>query len=116
LFGCCAGRPLYTGDTTYGLLMKAGVGPGPEERTAIEQLPRPFGAVVQRATAPRLEDRYGSAREMAADLEPWARHGAAVTGALVTELYGPELRDEAHRLATFVVDAPPETVARQSSR
>jgi hypothetical protein len=116
LFGCCTGRPLYTGDTTYGLLMKAGVGPGPEERAAIEQLPQPFGAVVQRATATRMEDRYGTAGEMAADLEPWTRHGAGLSGALVTELYGPELKEEAHRLATFVVDAPPATVASFSSR
>jgi Protein kinase domain len=115
LFGCCTGGPLYTGETTYGLLMKAGAGPGPEERAAIDQLPRPFGAVVQRATAPRLEDRYRTAREMAADLEPWARHGAAVGGALVTELYGPELKDEAHRLATFVVDPPRATAANLSS-
>ena len=116
IYGCCTGQPLYTGDTTYGLLMKAGVGPGPEERAAIEQLPRPFGAMVQRATAPRLEDRYGSAREMAADLEPWARHGATPTGALVTDLYGPELKEEAHRLANFAVDGPPETFAHLSSR
>ena len=116
IYGCCAGKPLYTADTTYGLLMKAGVGPGPEERAAIEQLPRPFGALVQRATAPRLEDRYGSAREMATDLEPWARHGATPTGALVTELYGLELKEEAHRLANFAVDGPPAAVANLSSR
>jgi serine/threonine protein kinase len=116
LYGCCAGQPLYTGETTYGLLMKAGVGPGPDERAAIEQLPGPFNAVVQRATAARLEDRYASAREMAAELEPWARHGAGLTGALVTELYGSELKEEAHRLANFATDGPPETVARQSSQ
>ena len=114
MFGCCAGQPLYAGDTTYGLLMKAGVGPGPEERAAIDRLPRPFDALVQRATAVRIEDRYASARQMASDLEPWARHGAAVASALVTELYGPELRDEAHRLATFVIDPPAATAANLS--
>jgi hypothetical protein len=114
MFGCCAGQPLYAGDTTYGLLMKAGVGPGPDERAAIDRLPRPFGALVQRATAVRIEDRYASARDMASDLEPWARQGGAVAGALVTELYGPELRDEAHRLATFVIDPPAATAANLS--
>jgi hypothetical protein len=49
---------------------RAGAGPGPEERAAIDQLPRPFGAVVQRTTAARLEDRYRTAREMAAASEP----------------------------------------------
>ncbi len=116
IYGSCTGQPLYTGETTYGLLMKAGVGPGPDERAAIEQLPGPFNAVVQHATAARLEDRYASAREMAAELEPWARHGAGLTGALVTELYGSELKDEARRLANFATDGPPETVARQSSQ
>jgi Protein kinase domain len=115
IYGCCAGGPLYSGDTTYGLLMKAGLGPGPEERAAIEQLPQPFGALVQRATASRIEERYGSAREMAADLEPWARHGTTLTGALVTELYGPELKEEAHRLASFATEGLPRTAARLSS-
>jgi hypothetical protein len=101
LYFCCAGRPLYAADTTYGLLMKAGAGPGIEERASIRQLPRPFAAVVERATAQRLEERYGSAREMALDLEAWARAGVTLTATLVTELFGDDLRDEAHRLATF---------------
>jgi serine/threonine-protein kinase len=101
LYFCCAGRPLYAADTTYGLLMKAGAGPGIEERASIRQLPRPFAAVVERATAQRLEERYGSAREMALDLEAWARAGVTLTGTLVTELFGDDLREEAHRLATF---------------
>jgi len=105
LYFCCAGRPLYAADTTYGLLMKAGAGPGIEERASIRQLPRPFAAVVERATAQRIEERYGSAREMALDLEAWARAGVTLTGALVTELFGDELKDEAHRLAAFA----PET-------
>jgi hypothetical protein len=32
----------------------------------------------------------------------------------VAELYGPELRDEAHRLATFVIDPPAATAANLS--
>ncbi len=105
LYFCCAGQPLYAADTTYGLLMKAGAGPGIEERAAIRQLPRPFADVIDRATAQRLDDRYQGAREMAADLEPYARGGTTLTSALVSELFGDELRDEQQRLATFTPDS-----------
>jgi hypothetical protein len=101
MYTIAAGRPLYTAETTYGLLMKAGVGPGVEDRSAIRELPKPLAAVIDRATATRLEDRYPNARAMAADLEAAARNGAAATAALVVELFGPELRDESHRMATF---------------
>jgi serine/threonine protein kinase len=104
LYYCCAGQPLYAADTTYGLLMKAGAGPGSEERAAIRQLPRPFADVVERATAQRIEDRYPDARAMAADLEAFARGGTTLTSALVSELCGDEIRDEQHRLASFTPD------------
>jgi serine/threonine-protein kinase len=105
LFNCCTGRPLYNADTTYALLMKAGAGPAIEDRAAVSELPRPFSTIIGRATAPQLEDRYGSAHEIVAELEPWARGGAPQTAALVIELFGEELREEAHRLATFVPES-----------
>jgi hypothetical protein len=101
LFTFAMGRPLYFAETSHALLMKAGAGPGVEDRSAIRELPGPLAAVVDRATATRLEDRYPNARAMAADLEPAARHGAAATAALVVELFGPELKEESHRMATF---------------
>jgi hypothetical protein len=116
LYTCWAGRPLYAGQTTYALLMKAGGGPGPNERSAIGQLPPPLAAVIARATAPQLEERYRNAREMAADLERLARHGAELTGALVTELYGPELNAEARRLANFATDVSADNAAGVSPR
>src|SRR5262245_46390766 len=66
LFTFATGRPLYVADTTYGLLMKAGAGPGIEDRAAIAALPRPLASVIDRATATRIEDRYQNARAMAA--------------------------------------------------
>jgi hypothetical protein len=101
IYTLATGIPLYTAETTYGLLMKAGMGPGVEDRSAIRELPNPLAAVIERATATRIEDRYRNARAMAADLEAAARNGAAPTAALVVELFGPELRDESHRMATF---------------
>jgi len=101
MYTAATGRALYTGDTTYGLLMKAGAGPGVEDRIAIRELPHPLAAVIDRATATRIEDRYPNARAMALDLEMAARNGAAATAALVVELFGTELRQESHRMATF---------------
>jgi serine/threonine-protein kinase len=105
IYFCCTGHPLYAAHTTYGLLMQAGAGPSGDARTAIDQLPGPLAAVVQRATDADLARRYPNAREMAADLEAAARAGAAAAGPLVAELFGRELKEEAHRLATFPMKA-----------
>ncbi|HEY4395113.1 MAG TPA: hypothetical protein VGP64_13670, partial [Polyangia bacterium] len=64
---------------------------------------------------PELGRRYANAREMAADLEAAARNGAALTGALVADLFGRELKEEAHRLATFPVDGAAAPLASASS-
>jgi hypothetical protein len=116
MYFCCTGHPLYAAPTTYGLLMQAGAGPSADARTAIERLPPPISAVVQRATDPELDRRYPSAREMAADLEAAARQGAAASGALVAELFGRELKDESHRLANFPLGGSPSSLASASSR
>ena len=118
MYFCCTGNPLYAAHTTYGLLMQAGAGPSADGRTAIERLPDPIAAVVRRATDPDLDRRYPSAREMAADLEAAARRGAAGAAALVAELFGRELKEEARRLASFPMDAssPSTTTASLSSR
>jgi eukaryotic-like serine/threonine-protein kinase len=104
MYFCCTGYPLYAAHTTYGLLMQAGAGPGSDARTALQKLPPPIAAVVLRATDPQLDSRYANAREMAADLAEVARGGGGAAGALVTELFGRELKDEAHRLASFPLD------------
>jgi hypothetical protein len=108
MFMAATGKPLYVADTTYGLLMKAGAGPGVEERAAIHALPAPLAAVLDRATADKIEDRYPNANAMATALEPLARGGATATAGLVVELFGSELKQESHRMASFV----PETSTR----
>jgi protein kinase-like protein len=101
LFAFANGTPLYAAETTYALLMKAGAGPGVEDRSAIRDLPRPLAAVIDRATATQIEDRYPNARAMSADLEAAARNGAAATAALVVDLFAADLKEESHRMATF---------------
>jgi hypothetical protein len=109
LYTFATGRPLYAADSTYALLMKAGAGPSAEDRAAIRALPQPLAAVIDRATATRIEDRFPNARAMAAALEPAARGGAAAAAALVVELFGAELQEESHRMATFI---PPQDSAQ----
>ena len=115
LYTLATGRPLYVGDTTYGLLMKAGAGPGVEDRSAIRELPDPLAAIVDRATATRIEDRYPNARAMAAALEGAACGGSAATAALVVQLFGAELKEEAQRMATFSQQDSAASVAGASS-
>ena len=79
------------------------------------ELPNPLAAVVDRATATRIEDRYPNARAMSADLETAARTSAAATAALVVELFGTDLTDEAHRMATFTPLHATLSVIRLSS-
>jgi len=116
LYYCCTGRPLDTADGVYERLMEAATGPGAAARVLIQRLPKPFGAVIDRATDPDLGRRYPSAREMAADLKNWALHGATPTALLVKELFGDELKEEARRLATCpAVAASQELVSYSSS-
>jgi hypothetical protein len=114
MYFCCAGHPLYAAHTTYGLLMQAGAGPSADGRTAIQRLPEPIASVVQRATDPDLSRRYANAREMAADLQAAARNGGGLTGALVAELFGRELKEEANRMATFPMDGSAQSAVSAS--
>ena len=73
MYFCCTGHPLYAAHTTYGLLMQAGRRPrhrGAHRHPAAPAAVRRGGPARDR---PALEERYASAREMAADLEAWAR-------------------------------------------
>jgi serine/threonine-protein kinase len=93
------GRPLYESDTSYGLLLKAGTGPGPGERAAIEQLPPAYAALLKKAWSPRIDDRFQTAREMAAHVEPLVGNGGDEMHALLMHLFGDELKKEERRLA-----------------
>jgi serine/threonine protein kinase len=99
LYYALTGRALYESDTSYGLLLKAGTGPGPEERVALDRLPPAFAAFFKKAWAPRIEDRYQTAREMGAQLEPLVGDGGAEVHELLMRLFGDDLRREERRLA-----------------
>jgi hypothetical protein len=52
---------------------------------------------------------------MAADLQPVGRNGAGATAALVIELFGSELKEESHRMATFSPQDSSHSVVELSS-
>src|SRR6185295_16358241 len=107
IYFCLTGKPLYDADTTYGLLVKAGSGPGPEEWAAVGRLPRRFADLLRRAWNPAIERRHQTARELAAELEPMIGDGAQRTPALMAHLFGDELDTEARRLAEAPATAAP---------
>jgi hypothetical protein len=99
IYFCLTGKPLYDSDTSYGLLLKAGAGPGLEELAALSRLPKPFAALLRRAFAPNVENRFQSAREMAIQIESLVGDGGHQTAAVMMRLFGEELNAEARRLA-----------------
>jgi tRNA A-37 threonylcarbamoyl transferase component Bud32 len=102
LFFGLTGRPMYDAEMTYGMLNKAGAGPAPDDLRAIDSFSQPWSALLRRAFAPRIGDRFQTAREMQAAVEPLAAGGAQMTVVLMSELYGRELEAETRRLQTFL--------------
>src|SRR5262249_18722455 len=105
-------------ETSYGLLLKAGTGPGPEERVALDRLAPAFAALFKKAWAPRIEERFQTAREMSAHIEPLVGEGGTQLHALLVRLFGDDLKKEERRLASAAgisspgsgpISAPPDT-------
>jgi serine/threonine protein kinase len=99
VYYCLAGKPLYESETSYGLLLKAGAGPGLEELGEVAKLPKTFATLLRKAWAPRIESRHQSAREMAAMIEPLVGDGAQQLHDVMVRLFGDDLKAEARRLA-----------------
>ena len=115
MFFCATGKPLYAADTTYGLLMKAGNGPGVEDRTAIRALPPALAAVIDRATATRSRIATRTHTPWPRRWKPRRATAPTATAALVVELFGAELKEEAHRMASSAPTARLLAVVRLSS-
>jgi hypothetical protein len=93
------GRPLYRSQTTYGLLLAAGSGADPVELAAARDIPDSWRPILMRALAPRIEDRYQTARQMAEALAPLLGAGPREASALVARLFKRELAAESRLLA-----------------
>jgi hypothetical protein len=102
LFYCLTGDVLYSGTTSYELLLKAATGPGPEEQARIRALPAPANALVARALAVDPGQRFATAAEFAAAVLPHVGQGAAQLAALMHQSFGEEFRWEEERFASAV--------------
>ncbi|RUL88689.1 bifunctional serine/threonine-protein kinase/formylglycine-generating enzyme family protein [Tautonia sociabilis] len=71
LYHLLAGRPPFSGDDLAGLMARVERGEFPPPRCAQPWVDRALEAVCLKAMARRPEDRYGSARALAEDLERW---------------------------------------------
>jgi tetratricopeptide (TPR) repeat protein len=71
LYTLLTGRAPVVSDKPLGLLKKVAVGDWPAPRQVNPQLPRPLDAICRKAMAAKAGDRYGSALELAGEIERW---------------------------------------------
>jgi serine/threonine protein kinase len=100
LYFCLAGEVLYRGQTTYELLVKAASGPGPEELARIDALPAPCPAILRRALAVPVGDRFQTAHEFLLAVAPHIAGGALDLAAMMPRLFVDDLREEEARFGT----------------
>jgi serine/threonine-protein kinase len=100
LYFALTGESLYDCAAGYDLLTRAAAGVGPTERRKIGQLPPRFAAALERALAPRPDERFATAAEFAAKLPTAASDPQAQLAALMSDLFAHELLAEQQQLAT----------------
>ena len=110
LFYLLTGRVLYTGSSTYELLVKAATGPGPDEHARIAALPGPCGPLLGRVLQVKAADRYQTAHELYEALGAYVGDGAAELAALVKDLFAEDFKREEARFVTYVPSTPPAPV------
>jgi serine/threonine-protein kinase len=102
IFYCLTGEILYTGQTTYELLVKAATGPGAEELARIDALPAPCAEIVSKVLSVDPTKRYQTAAEFGTALAPHIAGGSAEAGTLMTTLFAEEFRAEEARFAAAI--------------
>jgi Protein kinase domain len=111
LYYCLAGQVLYTGNTTYELLVKAATGPGPAEFNQLRALPDPWGALLERALQVKPSDRFQTAREFADAIAAHIGGGATELAKLMEHLFSEDFKAEETRFRTL---GPPDQVGAGS--
>ena len=108
MFYVLTGRALYSGTTTYELLVRAATGPGADEQAALRSLQEPCGSILRRALQVPREDRYQTAREFREAIAPHLGGGGVELAALVHHLFAEDFRAEETRFrAIDPVATPP---------
>ncbi|HEY8089145.1 MAG TPA: serine/threonine-protein kinase, partial [Polyangiaceae bacterium] len=88
MFWLLTGRFVHDADTAAELVVRAATQPARAIATVAPEIPAPVAAIVDRAVAFARDDRWASARAMAAAIEEahLALHGEALTRAALTPL------------------------------
>jgi len=71
LFYLLTAKLLYRGETTLNQLMRAAVGPATSQFNTLATLPAPAQAILTRALAVDVKERFQSARDFALTLVPF---------------------------------------------
>ena len=71
LYHILTGREPYAGEDSAVVLMRVRGGDFPRPRAIDRRIPRPLESICLRAMASRPDDRYGSAAELATEVERW---------------------------------------------
>ena len=101
LYSAAAGRPLYSGNTSFELINRAGIGPTPEDRALVAALPAPLNALVARALEVDPARRYRDADEFARAVAQAGGIGtAAALQGLMEALFHDEFGAESGRLSS----------------
>jgi hypothetical protein len=107
MFYVLTGRALYSGTTTYDLLVRAATGPGADDQAALRSLPEPCGSILRRALQVPREERYQTAREFRDAIAPHLGGGGADLAALVHHLFADDFRAEETRFRAIDPMATP---------
>ena len=102
LYYCLSGDVLYTGTTTYELLVRAATGPGPEEWARIRAMPQPCDALLERALQPNVAGRFQSAGEFLEAVRPFVASGATDLATSMRGLFAEDFRAEEARFLSLV--------------
>ena len=99
LFTAATGQMLWSGQSAYELLTRAGAGLTPEDVQRVEQLPAPLPELLLGALATDPAARYPSAAEFSRALAGHPVASAAEVAGLVEQLLGVELAMEKARFS-----------------
>ena len=106
LYSAATGRPLYSGNTSFELINRAGLGPTPEDLKRVAALPPPLAGLVARALEVDPERRYRNADEFARAVAQGGGIGtAAALQALMEALFTDDFGAESARLSATRVTA-----------
>jgi serine/threonine-protein kinase len=93
MFRALSGEEFYVGGTTAEVFYGAASGPTSEHFSRVDRLPPVAARILKKALMPDPVDRYATAEDFAADLQPHVPPGTkASLATLMNALFGAELR------------------------